>query len=297
MYDVARLFRDEVRGLMDRLSTEPAEWWTEVSDLFLPEITRAAQIQVRLGLGGVALVVRSELHSARTRLYGLLGERGLDFKVASGCERLSDLFPDAGWLLKIGLCGLEPHSRLFCDERISLEELRRVLDILDLPAEGVEVGRALLDATGAPALRYFSVAPGDPVTLEICASRPPEPGGMPSTLDSLRSTAGLVEDDRFEAMREHHGALCRYGRQRYSLQLDGSGAMRGIKVEYADTPLDAMLPAVSNLAASPALSARRLQVAARYMAMKVADHLTVRVEGDGALELSVYYNRLYAVAA
>lgn len=297
MYDVARLFRDEVRGLMDRLSTEPAEWWTEVSSLFLPEITRATQLQVRLGLGGVALVVRSELDSARTRLYGLLGERGLDFKVASSCERLSVLFPDAGWLVKIGLCGLEPHSRLFCDERIGLEDLDRVLHILGLSQAGADAGRVLLDATGAQTLRYFSVAPGSPVSVELYASRPPEPGAIPTTLDALRSIAGLDGDDRFDALREQHARLCPYGRQRYSLRFDGSGVVKGIKVEYADTPLDAMLPALRGLAASPEMASRRLQVAARYMAMKVADHLTVRIEGDGAPELSVYFNRLYAVAA
>lgn len=297
MYDVARLFRDEVRGLMDKLNTEPAEWWAEVSDLFLPEITRAAQLQVRLGLGGIALVVRSELGSARTRLYGLLGERGLDFSVATGCERVSTLFPEAGWLVKIGLCGVEPHSRLFCDERIGLTQLGRAFELLDLPADNLDVARALLEATGAHQLRFFSVAPGDPVTVELYASRPPEPGGATTTLDALCEVAGLEGDARFQALRQVHGVVASYGRQRYCLQVDGAGAVRGIKVEYADTPIDAMNRVVEAMSASPTLATRRLQVAGRYLAMKMADHLTVRIEGDGPPELSVYFNRLYAHAA
>lgn len=297
MYDVARLFRDEVRGLMDKLNTEPAEWWAEVSGLFLPEITRAAQLQVRLGLGGIALVVRSELVSARTRLYGLLGERGLDFSVATGCERVSSLFPDAGWLVKIGLCGLEPHSRLFCDERIGLRQLGQVFDVLDLPPDGLDVARTLLEATGAHHLRFFALAPGAPVSVELYASRPPEPGGSTSTLDSLREVAGMDGDPRFALLRELHGAVARSGRQRYCVQVDGGGPVRGIKVEYADTPLDVMLPVVEAMAASPALAVRRLQVASRYLALKTADHLTIRIEGDGPPELSVYFNRLYAHAA
>jgi hypothetical protein len=297
LYDVARLFRDEVRALMDRLNIEPAEWWTEVVDLFLPEIKRAAQLQIRLGLGGIALVVRSELRNVRTRCYSILGERGLDFTVATGCERISYLFPDAGWLLKIGLSGIEPHSRLFCDVRPTLDELTRVLMLLDLPPSGRDAGAALLAATGAQRFRYFSVAPGDPLTLELYASREPESSREPSTLLELGALTGLRGDPRLEALCEMHAVMAPHGRQRYSIEIDGAGVLKGLKVEYSDTPMSAMAELVDELSASPVLARRRLELAARQMAMNVADHMTVRLEAQGPAQLSVYFNRLFSAVA
>ena len=297
MYDVARLFRDEVRGLIERLNIEPSYWWGEVIDLFLPEITRAAQLQVRLGLGAIALVVRSEVDSVRTRCYNLLGEHGLDFAVATGCERISELFPDAGWLLKIGLTGREPHSKLFCDRRLSLTELERVLDVLDLPASAIEGASALLHATGREAFRFFSVAPGSPVLLELYSARNPEPGHAPATLSELRDLVGFTDDPRAADLVQMHPALARHGRQRYSVELDGAGLRQGLKVEYSDTPVPSLSQLTEALSPSPALARRRLDITARHLGMAVADHVAVRLRADEATQLSVYFNRLYAAVA
>jgi hypothetical protein len=222
----------------------------------------------------------------------------LSFAVASGCERISKRHPEAAWLLKLAVSGQQPHAKLYLDRKLSLDELESVAADLSVPTGAVlDAARTLLNATGAQQLRCLSVAPGEPLRLELYASRR---GGLEGSLDSLHAVAEgarMIYDPSFEALRDVHAELSVGGKQRFSLGVDGRGIRVGFKVGYSDMSARALAEALNVLPPAPALAAFRLKVSGEFFGHSAFDHLSVRLKADRPIHLTAYFNRQWAAVA
>lgn len=298
MFDTARLFRDETESLMNALSISPAPWWSEVPRVFSFELGDPVQLQLRLDASFIAVIVRSHLPSMRTKLYGLLKHGGLDFAVATRCEALAKRFPDVPWTAKLAVTGGDVHAKLTLDHRLKYDDIGGVFEALGLsPALGERAAEKLLTAVGGNTLRQITIASGRPVRVELYASRPPEPGGAATTLDALGDRLELLEDPEFLMLREVHGTVSRFGRQRYTVGVDGSGLRPGLKVSYADVPVSVLMTAVAPLSQAPAMTVRRLKVSSQKLGIQLPDHISFRLRPDRPAHITVYFNRLYAQVA
>ena len=298
MHPAGTTFRKELGVLMEALAISPGDWYPNVATLFEHELSHPIKVQLRLDASFLAVVARSHLASVRSRLYRVLGDEFLDFQVASACENVSKRFPEAAWLVKLSLSGQGPHAKLALDRRLDLTELEGVLECLKVPVDkGISATAALLDSVGVDTVRRVSASPGRPIRVEVYAEHEAEPGGGASVIEALAAQTGLEGDSALAALREHHQTMCRYGQQRYTIGFDENGLRNGLKIEYADVPAADLGVLIDALIPAPTMARRRLQVVGRTLALKVLDHVSVRLRSELPVHMTAYFNRSYAAVA
>lgn len=291
-------FLEEAKLLLETLGVQEAPWLSRTSSLFGAELRSPSQFQVRLDASFVGLVVRSVGADIRSHMYALLSESHLDFQVASRCEDLAKLYPDAGWMGKISLSGADMHAKLFMEQILNLEEVAAVLSVLEVPGDvGRHVAEGMLGALGISDIHRISASPGEPVRAEIYGYRGDEPGGGVNSLPALLEMAQLSEEPEAEALLELHQGGSRIGGQRYVVGMDGRGMRTGLKVEYTEPSSEFMEALVHALVPGPIFGMRRLKNTQVALGGQEVDHVSVRLRPGRPAHLTVYFDRSFLSVA
>jgi len=284
--------------LLEALRVGEAAWLRDIGHVFEPELSEPMQVQIRIDASLVAVTLKSNHTSIRSRFYGLMGDQALNFAAAAGCERLGRAFPDGNWRVKLAVSGEAPHAKLYMERPMDSTEIVEAASCL-LVEKDVVLGASqlLMEVAETDYIERISAAPGHPIRMELYTSRGPAPGGGSRFHDQLKVPTGLEDCPSLHELARVHGDLCQFGRQRYMIAVDGRGRRDGLKVEYSDVPIEVLGPIINVLTEAPMMAQRRLTISQRTLAMEVLDHLSVRLRVGRPPHLTAYFNRSFAAVA